>query len=113
MSTNVTIIGRLTADIELKEAGKSVVSNFTLASKDFKGKKIIETDFINCTAWEEVANLLAKYTTKGVLLCAHGKLKVNNSTSEDGKKYRNSYVLVDSVEILSSKQKEAEAELTF
>ena len=61
----VLLIGRLTRDAELRytPSGKAVAS-FTVAVQRNKE----EADFINCVAWNKVAENLANYTSKGSLV---------------------------------------------
>ena len=54
--TNVVISGRLTGDVEVKQAGKTVVANVTVASNKDKEN----TDFIPVTLWGEVAKNVEK-----------------------------------------------------
>ena len=72
----VMLCGRTTKAIDLRKTntGKSVTT-FSLAVDDGKdangqGKAI----FVNCTAWEGTANLLAQYCGKGSLIGIEGHL---------------------------------------
>ena len=49
---NVVVVGRLTKDVELKNVGETVVSNFTLAvdKPKTKDKDHPETNWIDCVA---------------------------------------------------------------
>lgn len=70
---NVSLIGRLTKDIEVKKttSGKSVAS-FTLAV----GRKIQkEVDYIDCVAWNSSADYLCNYGKKGDLISVVGALQ--------------------------------------
>ena len=64
----VILVGRTTKDIEVKEIkvkGKeaALVANFTLAVDDRKSE---ETAFINCVAWNKLAETLEQYIKKGM-----------------------------------------------
>ena len=72
--TNVVISGRLTGDVEVKQAGKTVVANVTIASN--KDKE--HTDFIPVTLWGDVAQNVAKYVKKGMRLTVIGELTTNS-----------------------------------
>lgn len=104
MSLNrITIMGRMTKDAELRrpDSGKAV-TNFTLAvDRDFeKGK----TDFIDCVAWGNTAEFVAKYFSKGRMAVASGRLQLRDWTDRDGNKRRAAEVVADSVYFADSKK---------
>ena len=72
MLNNVTFVGRLTADPELRntQGGKPVVS-CSIAVQNTKE----ETVFISTVFWNKLAETLAKYCTKGSLISVQGFLK--------------------------------------
>ena len=72
MINSVTLIGRVTQDIEVRKTNtnKSVAS-FTLAV----GDKNSESSFINMTAWNKTAELLAQYAPKGKQIGVTGRLQ--------------------------------------
>lgn len=72
MLNNVTFVGRLTADPELRntQGGKQVVS-CSIAVQNTKE----ETVFISTVFWNKLAETLAKYCTKGSLISVQGFLK--------------------------------------
>ena len=56
----VILVGRLTADVELKRTANDVpVARFTIAINRSHQKDI--TDFIDCTAWRGIAEFISKY----------------------------------------------------
>lgn len=83
----VTLCGRLTADVELKQttSGKSVVG-FTLAVNRPRGKDDTEqkADFFNCIAWEKTAEFISKYFRKGESLYIEGALKPRQYKTSTG-----------------------------
>lgn len=72
MLNNVTFVGRLTADPELRntQVGTPVVS-CSIAVQNTKE----ETVFISTVFWNKLAETLAKYCTKGSLISVQGFLK--------------------------------------
>lgn len=72
MLNNVTFVGRLTADPELRntQGGKPVVS-CSIAVQNTKE----ETVFISTVFWNKLAETLAKYCTNGSLISVQGFLK--------------------------------------
>nr|DAE14248.1 MAG TPA: Single strand binding protein [Siphoviridae sp. ct0uL16] len=101
----VILIGRTTADIELKTlSNENVVTNFCLAvdrdvSKD--GEK--ETDFIDITAWNKTAEFLAKYIAKGRKIAIEGRLRANLYEDKEGKKRKSTVVVANRVEFADGK----------
>lgn len=79
MLNETAIMGRLTADPELKRTSSgTAVCSFTLAvERDGKtgedGKRA--TDFIDCVAWRGAAEFLCKYFGKGRVVVATGHLQ--------------------------------------
>ena len=80
-------MGRLTAKPELKttQSGTSVTS-FTIAvDRDYKsqsGEKV--TDFLNCVAWKQTAEHIAKWFDKGSMICVEGSVNVRQYKDKDG-----------------------------
>ena len=108
MSLNrITIMGRMTKDPELRRtnSGKAVAS-FTLAvDRDFeKGK----TDFIECVAWGNTAEFVAKYFAKGRMAVASGRLQLRDWTDKDGNKRKTAEVVTDNVYFGDSKTSNTE-----
>ena len=97
MINNVVLTGRITKDIELRRttSGKTCTS-FTLAVNRNKQ----ETDFINCVAWDKVAELLERYTQKGYQIGVEGRIQTRNYDDRNGKKVYITEVLVNSISFL-------------
>ena len=88
MLNNVTLMGRLVADPELRTTttGKSV-ANFTIAvdrSYSKNGNK--ETDFINIVAWENTADFVSKHFGKGSMIAIQGSIQTRNYEDKNGNK---------------------------
>ena len=103
------IIGRLTADVDVRSKGKGADAlkwvNFTVAVNRFGSET---TDFINCTAWSKTAENLAAYCHKGSKVAVSGSLQQNIWEDENGKKHYETYINVQTVEFLDSKPKDEE-----
>lgn len=95
MINNVTLIGRLTRDVEQKQ-GKSGNSYAYITLAVNRNKKDEEADFIDCVVLGKQVELLCKYTRKGSLLAIQGTLQSNKD--KDGNKYLN--VLIREVQFL-------------
>ena len=104
----VTLIGNLTKDLEVKEFGGSKVYNGTLAvARSYTKDK---TDFIPLSIWGTLGENVAKYNGKGSKLLVQGELTID----QVGEKYFTK-VNVRQVEFLSSKKTETDffgAEIT-
>ena len=111
MSLNhICIMGRLTRDPELRRTGSGVaVTSFTLAvDRDYNPKDGAEkeVDFIDCNAWRNTAEFIAKHFSKGRMAIVSGRLQVRNYTDKDGNKRRAAEVVADSVYFGDSKKSE-------
>ena len=103
----VYIIGNLTRDNELKQAGQTQVLKNTLAVKrEFKKD---ETDFINIVAFSKTAELIAKYTPKGSKLLIQGRLQIG-SYEKDGVKRSTADVIVENIEFIGGNKQNKESD---
>ena len=98
MLNQVTLIGRLTADPELRYTKNgTAVARFTLAvernHKSADGEK--ETDFIDIRAWQGRAESCAKYLHKGDLFAVSGRLEIDTYQAKDGSKRKAPLVVAD------------------
>ncbi len=116
MLNQVVLVGRLTKDLETKELedGKKVL-NMTLAiPRSYKNADgIYETDFVDCTLWNQIAETTSEYCKKGDILGVKGRLQTDNYEKEDGSKVYKLNVIAEKVTFLSSRsndQKEQDME---
>lgn len=108
MINNVTIVGRLTKDPELKYSQSGVgVCNFTVAAnRPFKSNDGQDADFINCVTFKKSAEALANFQRKGNLLGITGRIQTRNYENNEGKRVFVTEVVADSVQFLESKNKD-------
>lgn len=109
MLNNVTIMGRLTKDPELRYTQSDIpVASFTVAcERDVKskdGNKV--TDFINCIAWRNTGEFISKYFQKGSMIVVSGRLEVR-SYEKDGEKRTAAEVNVGSAYFGESKSRDS------
>jgi single-strand DNA-binding protein len=89
---NVTVIGNLTADPELRFTGNGApVATFTVASneryKDGSGAwQDGPTSFVRCNAWRELAEHVAESLRKGDRVVAAGTLRQRDYETSGGEK---------------------------
>lgn len=97
----IILIGNLTRDPELTETAQGKkLCKFTIAvDRAFDKEK---TDFFSCSAWEQKAEVIAKYVRKGNKLCVVGRLEINE-TEKDGVKTRHHNIIVEEFEFLTPK----------
>ena len=109
MLNQVVLVGRLTSDLEAKELedGKKV-TNMTLAiPRSFKNADgEYETDFVECTLWNNIAENTAEYCKKGDKVGVKWRLQTNKYEKEDGSKVFKLDVVAEKVTFLSSRSKE-------
>ena len=100
--TNVTILtGRITKDLELKQAGQTTVTNFSLAvDNPFKRD---DTSFFDVVAFGKTAELLNNYCSKGSKILVEGNLKQDRFTDKEGKNRSVVRVVANRIEFLDSK----------
>ena len=100
--TNLTILtGRITKDLELKQAGQTQVTNFSLAvDNPFKKD---DTSFFDIAAFGRTAQLLTDYCGKGSKILIEGNLKQDRFQDKEGQNREKVYVNLDKFEFLDSK----------
>ncbi len=104
----VILIGRLTADPELRQTQSGISScRFTVAvNRRFKNDKgEYEADFLTCVAWRQTAEFVSRYFTKGKMIVVEGSLrsgKYQDKNHEDVTHYTTD-VYVDNVEFCGDK----------
>jgi single-strand DNA-binding protein len=105
MINNVTLVGRLTKDPELRYTPSGdAVANFTLAVnrtfKNAQGEQ--EADFIMCQVWRKPAENVANYLKKGSLAGVTGSIRTRNY-DKDGQRVYVTEVHCESVQFLEPK----------
>lgn len=97
----VVLIGNMVKDAELKFAnGGMAITKFTVAvSRGYKDKQ--ETDFINCVAFNKLAESIAQYTAKGSKVAIEGSIRVGKYTDKEGNNRYSTEIFCNSVEFLS------------
>ena len=110
----VILVGRLTADPELRQTQSGIAScRFTVAvDRRFADKSTGErqADFITCVAWRQTADFLGQYARKGAMVGVEGRLQ-SRSYDRDGQKVYVTEVVCDNVQLLESRaQSEARAQ---
>ena len=105
---SVTLVGRITKDIDLRKTSSNTsVCNFTVAvDRRFQSQQTSgqTADFINCIAWRQSADFLASYAGKGTIVAVEGRIQTRSYDGQNGKVYVTE-VVADNVQIISSAQR--------
>ncbi len=111
---NVSLVGRLTRDPELKTIPSgTAIATFSIAvNKSYvsNGEKKEETSFFNCLAWGKKGETMAQYCSKGSRIGIEGKLQQRSWDDKDGNKRSTVEIVVDNFQFLDSKKQEGQQE---
>lgn len=100
------LIGNLTRDPEVRNTPSGVsCTTFTVAcNRRFVNQQgVREADFINCVAWRQNADFVARYLTKGSKVAVEGSIQTRSYDAQDGTKRHVTEIVVDSVESVGSR----------
>lgn len=106
----VILMGRLTADPELRQTQSGISScRFTVAiDRRFADKNTGErqADFISCVAWRQTAEFVSRYFNKGSMICVEGNLRTGSyqDRNHPDVTHYTTDVFVDNVEFTGSKK---------
>ncbi len=105
MLNSVIIMGRLTADPELRTttSGLSVTSFTVAVDRNYKSGDERQTDFINCVAWRQTADFVTRFFKKGQMIAVQGSLQVRNYEDKNGNKRTAYDVVADNISFCGSK----------
>lgn len=110
---NVILMGRLTADPELRRTQSGISAcRFTVAvNRRFKNPQGgYDADFISCTAWRQTAEFIHRYFKKGDMICIEGNLRTGSYTDKKHSDvtHYTTEVFVDNVEFCDSKKESSQ-----
>ena len=112
MLNHVALMGRLTADPELRYTPNGVaVASYTLAverSRSPQGEER-KVDFIDCTSWRQQAEFVSKYFRKGQLVAVEGTMQTDSYTDRQGAKRKKAFVVADRVHFAESRKEGQQA----
>lgn len=103
----VNLIGRLTADTELRYNDNNIgYTRFNLAvNRNFlnaNGER--EADFISCVAWRKTAELINKHFGKGSEIGVSGRIQTGSYDDKDGNKRYTTDVIIEEITFIGSKK---------
>ena len=100
MLNNAVLMGRLTADPELRHTPNNIpVTRFALAvDRSYVpqgGER--QADFIDIVAWRKTAEFVSKYFRKGLLVAVQGTIQTRSYTDSQGIKRKAFEIVADNV----------------
>lgn len=106
MINQVTLVGRLTKDPELKFTPDGTpVTHVTLAvNRQYRNHNgEVDTDFVQCTLWRKTAENTVTYCRKGSVVGITGRIQTRHYDNPDRKRVYITEVVAETVRFLSSK----------
>jgi single-strand DNA-binding protein len=102
MSAQVTVIGNLTKDPELRfTKGGDAVAAFTVAVneriKDGNDWKDGDPSFYEIKAWRNLGEQAAEHLTKGTRVIVSGKMKIDRYEANDGSQRQSTVITADEI----------------
>lgn len=107
MINRVILMGRLTADPELKTTPSNIsVTSFSIAVDRSYVKQGEErkADFINIVCWRQTAEFVCRYFGKGSLIAVEGKIQTRTYQAQDGSNRYVTEVVADTVSFTGEKR---------
>lgn len=103
---NVTLVGRLTRDPELKvtQNGKQVCTFTVAINRPHKPDAEEEADFPQCVVWDKTAGYLTSYGHKGDRVAVEGSIRTRIYDDKDGKRVYVTEIWVNRLELLTSRE---------
>lgn len=104
---NVNLIGRTTADVEVRYSGDIAIANVSLAVENPFGKtEESAVDFIRTVAFGKTAEFMEKYITKGVRIGVTGRIQTGSYVNKDGQTVYTTDVVVSNVYFADAKKED-------
>lgn len=110
MLNQIVLVGRLTRNIKINksENGKKIANISLAIPRSFKNMEgTYDTDFIDCIAFENIAENTASYCSKGDIVGVKGRVQ-SRVVEKEGKKEYLVDIVAEKVTFLSSRKKEEE-----
>lgn len=107
------LVGRLTRDPEIQKLDGRNNTHVTIAVKrPFKNSDgVYETDFINCTIWNVIAERVCEFCQKGDLISVKGRIQNNNYIDKNENKVYTYEIVAEQVSFMQAQNKENPEEL--
>lgn len=109
MFNRVILMGRLTADPELRQTQSGIsMCRFSIAvDRGFarQGEEK-QTDFFNVVCWRQQAEFVSRYFSKGRMILVEGKIQNDNYTAQDGTKRYSVSIVADNISFCGDKRQD-------
>lgn len=99
MANNISFVGRLGGEPELKHVGSYSVLEFSVANNTGFGDKQV-TNWFRCTIWGARGEKLQSYLSKGKQVFITGELSLRKYTTNDGVEKMSPDVKVDQLDFI-------------
>jgi single-strand DNA-binding protein len=106
MINNSVLMGRMVATPELRQTSGGVsVTSFTLAvERSFvKQGEERQADFIDCVAWRNTADFIARYFQKGSMIAVTGSIQTRSYEDKNGNKRKATEIVIDNASFCGGK----------
>ena len=114
MNTNIVVIeGRITKNAEMKSAGATTVTSFSIANnQSYKkdGNWVDNAYFFECEIWGAFGETMRQYLNKGQKVTVTGQLVQNRWTDTNGKSRSSEKIRVKDLSIQFEKKATTPAE---
>lgn len=102
MSNNVTVVGNLTREPELRytPSGAAVVKFGMAVNRSYNnrnGDKVEQTDFFDVTAWRELGENAAESLSVGSRVIVTGRLQQDRWENDGGEKRSKIFIVADEI----------------
>lgn len=101
----VILMGRLTADPELRQTPQGTpLARFSIAvNRRFAKEGSQQTDFLNCVAWRQTGEFIARYFRKGSMIAVDGQIQTRSWDGQDGRRQYATEIVVENAYFTGSK----------
>ena len=109
MYNRVILMGRLTADPELRQTQSGIsMCRITIAvDRGFvKQGEERKADFFDITFWRQQAEFVSRYFSKGRVIHVEGRLQNDNYTDQNGVKHYRTSIVADNVTFCGDKRQD-------
>ncbi|MBQ9018937.1 MAG: single-stranded DNA-binding protein [Bacilli bacterium] len=111
MLNQIILVGRLTRDISVNKSnnGNNKVATISIAvPRSFKNMDgVYDTDFIDCVAFDSIAENTSEYCSKGDIVGIKGRVQ-SKIVEKENRKENCIEIICEKITFLSNKQKEAD-----
>lgn len=99
----IILVGNLTRDPEIRYVGSgAAVTKFSLAINT-RSKQQDETMYVDCVAWDKLAETCNTYLKKGMSVLVDGRLSIRSYETKEGEKRKATEVVCNTMQMLDRK----------